>query len=151
MSVKRGIVHLDCGIQVELITLTNKNGMEVEILSLGGIIKSIKVPDRDGNLENVLVELEDINGYVENPGYFNALIGRTAGRINKGKFTLGGVKYNTNKSEGNHTIHGGISGFDKKVWGVRDVSGGDRSAVELSTYSPHGEEGYPGNLEVKVT
>ena len=150
MKMNRKTITLKNGVNIEKITLANKQGMEVEILTLGGIIKSIKAPDRQGKLENVLLEYEDINTYIENEGYTNALIGRTAGRINLGEFTLNGVKYKVNASEGNHTLHGGLKGLDKKIWKAKDVSTQDTSAVELTCFSPDGEEGYPGNLEVKV-
>lgn len=134
-----------------IIKLTNTAGMEVEILTLGAIIKSIKVPDREGNFENVLLEYQDINTYKENPGYINAAIGRTAGRIHKAEFTINDTTYHLAKNDGNNSLHGGLKGFDKKIWKSKDVSTKDVSAVELSTFSPDGEEGYPGNLELKIT
>lgn len=148
--MNRKTITLKNGVNIEMITLCNAKAMEVEILTLGGIIKSIKAPDRQGKLENVLLEYEDINTYIQNEGYTNALIGRTAGRINLGEFTLNGVKYKVNASEGKHTLHGGLKGFDKKIWKAKDVSTQEASAVELTCFSPDGEEGYPGNLEVKV-
>lgn len=138
------------GTQVEHITLTNSKGMEVEILTLGGVIKSIKTPDKEGKLENILIEYEDINTYIETPGYVNALIGRTAGRIHKAEFTINDIDYKVEKNDGNNALHGGIKALHQKIWGFKDVSGEDLSAVELSCFSPDGEEGYPGNLEVKV-
>ncbi len=126
-------------------------GIEVEILTLGAIIKSIKTPDKEGKFENILLEYEDINNYIENPGYTNASIGRTAGRIHKAEFTINETSYKLEKNDGNNSLHGGLKGFDKKIWESKDVSSKDVSAVELTTFSPDGEEGYPGNLELKVT
>jgi len=151
MKMKQKTITLKNGVNIEMITLSNTQGMEAEILTLGGIIKSIKAPDRKGKLENILLEYEDINTYIENEGYINALIGRVAGRINLGEFTLNDVKYKVNTSEGNHTLHGGLEGFDKKIWKAKDVSTEEASAVEITCFSPDGEEGFPGNLEVKVT
>ena len=136
---------------IEIIKLSNSVGIEVEILTLGGIIKSIKVPDKDGKFENILIEYEDINRYKVNPGYINALIGRTAGRIHNAAFTINDRTYKLAKNDGNNALHGGAVGFDKKIWKSKDLSDDQVSAVELTCFSPDGEEGYPGNLEVKVT
>lgn len=135
----------------DLIRLRNANGMEVEILTLGGIIKSIKTPDREGNIENVLIEYEEMRTYVENPGCVNALIGRTAGRIHKAQVNINDELYQFEKNDGNNTLHGGLRGFDKKIWESKNVSTKNVAAVELSCFSPDQEEGYPGNLEVSVT
>lgn len=151
MKMTNSRVNLKNGQAIDIIKLTNPNKMEVEILTLGGIIKSIKTPDKEGNSENVLIEYEDINTYIENPGYINALIGRSAGRIHKAQFTLNNSDYKLAKNDGNNTLHGGIQGLDKRIWAFKDVSCEKLSAVELSYFSPDNEEGYPGNLEVKVT
>ncbi len=133
------------------IKLTNSKGMEVEVLTLGAVLKSIKTPDKEGNLENILIEYLDSNTYRENPGYLNAIIGRTAGRIHKAEFTIKDKTHTLAQNEKTNAIHGGIQGFDKKNWSSEDVSAGNISAVALSCFSSDGEEGYPGNLEVKVT
>ncbi len=144
-------IKLKDGFDINSIQLTNSNGMEIEILTLGGIIKSIRTPDKEGKLENILIEYEDLDAYVKNPGYINALIGRTAGRIHKGEFTINNTDYKLKNNDGTNTLHGGIKALDKKVWEFKDVSSENISAVELSCFSPNGEEGYPGNLEIKVT
>lgn len=151
MKINQKAITLENGIQIDCITLCNTQGMEVEVLTLGGIIKSINAPDRYGKLENILLEYDNINTYIENPGYLNALIGRTAGRVSQGEFTLGDVLYKVGINEGKHSLHGGVKGLDKKIWQAKDVSTKDASAVELSCLSLDQEEGYPGNLEVKVT
>ncbi len=151
MKMNRKPITLKDGREIEKITLSNTQGMKVEVLTLGGIIKSIQLADREGKLENILLEYQDINDYIKNVGYINALIGRTAGRIDQGRFTLNGQSYQVNSNQGKHTLHGGIEGFDKKIWQAKDVSKENISAVELSYRSEDGEEGYPGNLEVKVT
>ena len=96
--MKTNTIKLENGFEINTIKLSNLNGMEVELLTLGGIIKSIKTPDKEGNLENVLIEYEDINTYVENPGYINALIGRTAGRIHKAEITINNKDYKLGKN-----------------------------------------------------
>lgn len=151
MKMTTNTISLNNGTQMEIIKLTNPAGMEVEILTLGAIIKSIKTPDKAGKLENILLEYEDINTYIENPGYTNALIGRTAGRIHKAEFTINETEYKLAKNDGNNALHGGIKALDKKIWDFKDISREDLSAVELSCVSPDGEEGYPGNVEIKVT
>lgn len=150
MKMTTNTITLENGTKIEVITMVNSSGMEVEVLTLGGIIKSIKVPDKEGKIENILIEYEDINTYIINPGYINALIGPTAGRIHKGEFTINNVDYKININDGNNSLHGGIEGLDKKNWKAKDVSSEGIWAVELSCFSPDGEEGYPGNLEVKV-
>ena len=137
--------------QVEQITLSNKAGMCVELLSLGGIVTKILVPDRDGNLENVVVGFENLEDYLENEPCFGALIGRTSGRIAEAKFNLNGQTYELAANNGHHNLHGGVEGFNKKVWDVCTFEGDEEVGVSFSYKSPAGEEGYPGNLEVKVT
>ena len=108
-------VVLGDGSVCEVVTLKNANGAYVEILTLGSILKSIYVPDHEGTLENVLLEYTDINTYLENPGYLNALIGRTAGRIHQGQVTLEGTTYNLTTNEKGNTLHGGKIGDRKSV------------------------------------
>lgn len=136
---------------MEIIKLSNSNGIEVEVLPLGGILKSIKTPDKEGVFENVLIEYKDSEIYMKDAEYVNALIGRTAGRIHQSKFTIKDTIYEVAKNDGNNGLHGGGRGFDKKIWKSKDVSKEGVSAVELSCFSPDGEEGYPGNLDLKVT
>ena len=151
MKITTREIQLENKTKIECIKLVNSKGMEVEILTLGGIIKSIRTPDKEGKFENVLIEFQDINTYIENPGYINALIGPTAGRIHKAQFTLKGKEYKLEKNDGNNSLHGGVKGLDKKNWGYKDVSNKQGPAVELSCIRPNGEGGYPGKLEVKVT
>nr|WP_307990679.1 aldose epimerase family protein [uncultured Niameybacter sp.] len=135
----------------ECITLKNSQGAFIEILTLGGILKSVNVPDSMGNIENVVLEYEDINTYIENPGYINAIIGRTAGRIYKGEFTLMDKKYVLYQNENTNNLHGGKHGFDKQIWNPEYEKEEGRLAVTLRYISEDMEEGYPGRLEVEVT
>lgn len=136
------------GQQVELFTLTNSNGMEARIISYGGILVSLKVPDRIGTPADVVAGFDTLNGYLlPSDPYFGALIGRYANRIANGTFTLDGVRYTLAKNNGPNSLHGGLRGFDKVVWTARPL--GDQS-VQLTYLSKDGEEGYPGNLSVTV-
>ncbi|RSK26183.1 galactose mutarotase [Bacillus sp. HMF5848] len=129
----------------------NDNGMEVELLNYGGIITKIIVPDREGKLENVVLGFDTIDEYFQRSPYFGAIVGRVAGRIKDGEFTLNGVSYNLAKNNGNNHLHGGIKGFDKVIWDAHVIEHEDRLSVELSYVSNDKEEGYPGTLHMKVT
>ena len=139
------------GEAVELYTLTNANGMEVKILTYGGIVQSISVPDRDGNLANVTLNQSDLEGYLDGHPYFGNITGRYANRIARGTFTLDGEMYRLALNNGENTLHGGELGFDKVVWDASEVTDGDGVGLQLSRTSPDGEEGYPGALAVEVT
>lgn len=137
--------------EIHEITLENINGMKVSFLTYGGIITSIEVPDNEGRFDNIVLSHRDYADYLENPGYFGSLIGRTAGRIKDGSFTLNGRKYSLIKNYGENSGHGGISGFDKRLFNDEIIESENRIAVDLSRVSPHMEEGYPGEVFVKVT
>ena len=139
------------GEAVELYTLTNANGMEVKIMTYGGIIQSVRVPDRDGNLVNVTLNAPDLEGYLDGHPYFGNITGRYANRIARGTFTLDGQMYRLALNNGENTLHGGEVGFDKVVWAATEVTDGDGVGLMLSRTSPDGEEGYPGALTVEVT
>ncbi|MFC7981650.1 aldose epimerase family protein [Streptomyces sp. NPDC057336] len=123
-------------------------GVRVRILSYGGIVQSAEVPDRDGNSADVVLGFAALDGYLTHPEpYFGALVGRYANRIAGGRFTLDGRTYALALNNGPNSLHGGERGFDKRVWDVAPVADG----VRLSRVSPHGEEGFPGRLEMSVT
>ncbi|GAA5006113.1 aldose epimerase family protein [Streptomyces hyderabadensis] len=123
-------------------------GVRVRVLSYGGIVQSAEVPDRDGNTADVVLGFADLDGYVTHPEpYFGALVGRYANRIAGGRFPLDGRTYALAPNEGPNVLHGGERGFDKRVWEVAAVADG----VRLSRVSPHGEEGFPGRLEMSAT
>ncbi len=139
------------GVAVDEYTLTNANGMEVKIITYGGIITSVKVPDRYGNMANVTLGFSNLQDYeTKNTNYFGALIGRYGNRIAGGKFTLDGVEYTLAVNNGPNHLHGGLKGFDKVVWAAQEVEAEDGVALQLSYLSADMEEGYPGNLDVKV-
>ncbi|MRY42929.1 galactose-1-epimerase, partial [Parabacteroides distasonis] len=135
---------------VYIYTLKNSNGMEVEISTYGAAVVSALVPDKTGEFQDVILGYDDLEGYLKGDKYFGAIIGRFANRIQYGKFTLNGVEYNLAQNNGQNHLHGGIKGFDKAVWDSKIRKDIDNS-VELCYFSPDGEEGYPGNLYVKVT
>jgi aldose 1-epimerase len=138
------------GEAVDLYTLTNANGMVVRIMTYGGIIQSIEVPDRDGNAANVTLGFATLDGYLAGHPYFGCITGRYANRIALGQFTLEGQTYTLAVNNDPNHLHGGEKGFDKYVWAAEEVSEGG-VGVKLSRVSPDGEEGYPGNLTVEVT
>lgn len=144
-------VTLKDGRKIELFELSNNQGMSVEIMSLGGIIKSIKVPDKEGRTENVILSFKDIDDYIENPSYIGAIIGRVAGRIYKGEVTLEGKKYQLALNEGPNHLHGGMKGIDKKVWEYETSTTLEGEQLVLRCTTKHLEEGYPGNVNYCVT
>lgn len=138
------------GRPVDLYTLTNQKGMEVAITNFGGIVVSLKVPDRTGKFDDVVLGYDSLDGYLTNKAFFGALIGRYGNRIAHGKFTLNGQTYTLPKNDGDNTLHGGPEAFNKKLWTANDVSSSKGQALELTYLSPDGEEGFPGNLNAKV-
>lgn len=132
-------------------TLVNDHGMEVTSINYGCIITSIKVPDRNGQMENVVLGFDTIEDYEKHSPYFGAVIGRVAGRIKGGTFELDGATYQLEKNNMGNALHGGNIGFDKKVWQVDVNSDNEESSVVYRYISHDGEEGYPGNVEIKVT
>ena len=138
------------GTAIDLYTLTNANGMTVKITNYGGIVTSIVVPDKNGNWGDVVLGYDNLEGYLKNNPYFGCIIGRYGNRIARGQFTLNGKSYTlATNNEPNH-LHGGIKGFDKVVWQAKEIKGEDTVGLELTYLSKDGEEGYPGNLSVKV-
>lgn len=138
------------GAKVYLYLLDNGKGLSAEIINYGGIIKNLYVTDNKGNKTDVVLGRETLEEYLKNDGYLGALIGRHANRIAQGEFELNDRKYNVGINEGRNSLHGGIAGFDKKVWGVKEIDG-DEPSIELSIVSEDGEEGFPGKLDVTVT
>jgi aldose 1-epimerase len=139
------------GEQVSLFTLSNANGMEVKLTNYGGIITSVVVPDRDGNMDNVTLGFDNLDDYVEGHPYFGNITGRYANRIARGTFDIEGEDFYLAVNNAPNTLHGGEKGFDKVVWAAEEVSGEGEVGVKLSRVSPDMEEGYPGNLAVEVT
>lgn len=145
------------GTPVEIYTLRNRQGMEARIMTYGGIVQSLKVPDKNGTFGDVVFGFDNLDGYLS-PAYakagpfFGALIGRYGNRIAKGKFTLDGQEYTLPINNAPNCLHGGPEGFDKRVWKVVKADVGPHGPrLELSYLSKDGEEGFPGNLQVFAT
>ncbi len=139
---------LEDGTRVDIFTLTNANGVETRITNYGGIVISIKVPDRSGRFGDVTLGYDKLADYVKQNPYFGCLVGRYGNRIAKGRFTLDGKEYQLAVNNGPNHLHGGVKGFDKVVWTAKPVQTKDGQALELAYVSKDGEEGYPGNLSV---
>jgi aldose 1-epimerase len=138
------------GRSVNLYTLTNSHGLVVKTMNYGGIILSIRVPDRKGQMADIVLGHETMEGYIPNPPFLGAVVGRYANRIANGEFTLDGKTYHLPKNDGPNTLHGGTTRtFDKVVWDGEPLKG--KTGVAFSYLSKDGEEGFPGNLKVKVT
>lgn len=135
------------GTPVSLYTLRNANGVEARICNYGGLVISLKVPDRNGNFGDVVLGYDNLADYIKDSPYFGALIGRYGNRIAKGHFTLDGKTYTLAVNNGVNALHGGLKGFDKVVWHVDSATG---NTLALSYVSKDGEEGYPGTLTVKA-
>jgi aldose 1-epimerase len=138
------------GTPVTLYTLSNDHGLEVSIINYGGAITSIKVPDRDGSIGDIVLGYETLAEYVKNPRYLGCLVGRHANRLGLGKFSLNGVAYQLAQNNGANHLHGGPKGFDKKVWAAEAKQSHDSVVLHLSYVSLDGEENYPGTLSVNV-
>lgn len=138
------------GEAVELYTLRNANGIETSITNYGGIVVTLKTPDRRGTAADIVLGFDSLDGYLKEHPYFGAIVGRYGNRIAKGGFTLNGRQYRLARNNGPNALHGGIRGFDKVVWKASEVTAGGAPALELRYTSTDGEEGYPGTLQVKV-
>jgi aldose 1-epimerase len=147
--VKRQPFGIVNGANIEMFTLTNKNGVEVSAITYGGIITSIKTPDRTGAIADIVLGFNSIDGYLSDQPFFGALIGRYGNRIAKGRFTIDGQEYKLATNNGPNHLHGGNKGFDKVVWTATPVAG--KNGVAFAYTSKDGEEGYPGTLTVQVT
>lgn len=139
------------GKEVFCYTLDNEKGLKAEILTYGGIVKNLYVQDKDGNTRDVVLGRDTLEEYLNNEGYYGALIGRHANRIAKSTFTLGNKEYKVGANENGNSLHGGFIGFDQKVWDAQESGEKNSPALILTLTSPDGDEGFPGNLDVKVT
>lgn len=135
---------------IEKYTLKNTNGLEIDVITYGGRITSLKVPNKDGKLENVVLGFSNIEDYQKDNPFFGALIGRYGNRIAKGKFTLNDKEFTLVTNDGSNHLHGGVNGFDRVVWKATPIEGTEKASLKLTYTSKDGEEGYPGNLNVTV-
>ena len=135
------------GQPVELYTLTNGNGMKVDIMTYGGTLMTLTAPDRSGKFGDVILGMDDVASYQKGTAYFGALIGRYGNRIGKAQFVLDGKTYKLPANDNGNTLHGGTKGFDKRIWAAKPGNGAE---LELTYVSKDGEEGFPGTLTAKV-
>ncbi|MFI8377969.1 aldose epimerase family protein [Leeuwenhoekiella sp. NPDC079379] len=152
---KASITKTDFGkldsITVDKYKLVNVNGMEVDIITYGGIITSLKAPGKDSTFQDVVLGFDNLAQYTSgNPPFFGAIIGRYGNRIAKGKFSLDGTEYQLPTNDGPNSLHGG-AGFDKVIWTAEEVKDGDTVGLKLTYLSKDGDQGYPGNLQTTVT
>jgi len=143
------------GNSVELYELSNSNGMSIKITNYGGIVTSIKVPDRDGSIDDIVCGFDNLASYFSeeykaNAPYFGGIVGRYAARIKDGEFSLNDQQYTLATNNAPNHLHGGIVGFDKRVWQATSFKEDDAVGLSLTLLSVDGDEGYPGNLSVKV-
>jgi aldose 1-epimerase len=137
---------------IDRFTLANRHGLRVEVITYGGIIRAIWAPDRDGQLANVTLGFADLAGYLhQNEPYFGCIAGRYANRIANGRFTLDGETYQLPTNDGSNHLHGGVCGFDKRVWDAEEIREEGGAGVRLAHVSSDGEEGYPGALSATVS
>ncbi len=153
-SSKAGVEQERFGVRdgrpIILYTLKNSHGVEVRAMNYGGIIQAIRVPDRKGNFADVVLGHDAAEGYMPNPPYIGAIVGRYANRIANGTFTLDGKSYNLPKNDGPNTLHGGTTRtFDKVMWESQPLK--DKNGVQFEFLSKDGDDGFPGNLKMKVT
>lgn len=144
------------GQPVERYTLTNNKGMSVKIITYGGAVNEINVPDKNGNFGNVVLGFDSVDGYRSpeflkvNP-FFGAIIGRYGNRIGNAQFTIDSVTYNLDVNDGKNHLHGGFKGFDKVIWKAESIKNDTTVALKLTYFSQDGEGGFPGNLNATVT
>ncbi|MCF6780673.1 aldose epimerase family protein [Stutzerimonas stutzeri] len=140
------------GTPIEKYTLQNSNGIQATVITYGGILQSLVVPDKNGKGEDIVLGFDDVDGYLKNGNvYFGATIGRFGNRIAEGRFELDGQTYQIPQNDGSNALHGGPEGFDTKVWQAKPSNKDGSVGVELSYVSPDGEMGFPGTLTTHVT
>ena len=133
-----------------LYTLENESGIRIKISNYGGTIISLEVPDKNNVLADVVLGMPDWKGWVENPFYFNCIVGRTCNRIGGARFSIDGIEYKVSANQGEYSLHGGFNGFHHKLWDAEIYQDNDKAWLELTYLSADGEEGFPGNLKVKA-
>lgn len=150
--VKSEFGKMEDGRVVDLYTLTNAKGTELKITNYGATITAMKVADREGKLEDIMLGFDSLEGYLQQGvPYFGAIVGRYGNRIGGAQFVLDGQTYKLNANDGPNHLHGGPRGFDKVLWTAEPVENAEGPSLKLNYLSPDGEEGYPGNLAVAVT
>ena len=140
------------GTPIEKYTLKNSQGLEAVVITYGGVLQSLRVPDKNGKFEDIVLGFDDVDGYIKNGNvYFGATIGRFGNRLANGRFELDGKTYQVPQNDGSNALHGGPEGFDKRVWKAKPADEDGSVGVELSYVSPDGEMGFPGTMTTHVT
>ncbi|SDU92704.1 aldose epimerase family protein [Pseudomonas mucidolens] len=139
------------GTAIEQYVLRNSHGMQATVITYGGVLQSLIVPDKNGQLDDIVLGFDDVQGYQSGTAFFGATIGRFGNRLAKGAFELDGKRYQVPLNDGPNALHGGAEGFDKRVWQAEPVKSKDSVGVTLSYLSKDGEMGFPGNLKTQVT
>jgi aldose 1-epimerase len=139
------------GVDIELYTLTNAHDVQIRITNYGGIVTQLLVPDRNGDMADVVLGYDSLSAYLEDSPYFGAIVGRYGNRIARGRFVLDGVEYSLATNNGDNHLHGGLKGFDKVVWEAEPYADEGKTGLRLTYVSEDGEEGYPGRLSATVT
>jgi len=148
--IKKDFGHTKNSDAVDIYTLTNKNGMRAEIMSYGGTIVSLSVPDKNGHCNDIVLGFDNITAYENKSPYFGCIVGRYGNRIANASFDLNGQTYKLAANNDKNNLHGGIEGFDKKIWGCEAFSTPESACLKMNYLSKDMEEGFPGNLDVTV-
>ena len=143
--------HLPDGREVPAVTLANAHGISARVIAYGAALQSVLLPDRAGQIADVVLGYATLKGYLAKPQYFGATVGRFANRIACGRFLIDGREYRISINDGKNALHGGTTGFDKALWTVVDVRSGPTASVTMRHVSPDGDQGYPGTLTVEAT
>src|SRR5579871_594633 len=148
---RKNFGKLPDGTAVEQYKLTNSKGASCKIITYGGIVTELQVPDKKGKLDDIVLGFDTLESYLKNVAFFGTITGRIANRIANGKFTLESKTYSLATNNGPNHLHGGLKGFDKVVWKATTGKAKDAVALKLTYASPDGEEGYPGTRQTTVT
>lgn len=148
--------YMPDGAIVNSCDLTNKNGMQLKVITFGATVTSLKIPLKNGSFIDVVLGFDTLEAYLnsfhlKSAPYFGATVGRYAGRINNSSFSLNGKMINLNSNNNGHSLHGGNFGFSQKQWKIKNVNEGENPSITLSYFSPDGEENYPGDLAIDLT
>jgi len=148
--------YMPDGAVIDSCELTNKNGIQLKVITYGATITSLKIPLKNGNCIDVVLGFETMEAYlnsfnINSAPYFGATVGRYAGRINNSTFSLNGKSIDLNSNNNGHSLHGGNIGFSQKQWKIKNVNEGENPSITLSYFSPNGEENYPGDVSIELT
>ncbi|MFZ1290692.1 MAG: aldose epimerase family protein [Melioribacteraceae bacterium] len=142
---------LNDGRDVYMYELKNSKGMKAQLIEFGATLVSLSVPDKNGKIEDIVLGYDKLEDYINGTSYFGAIVGRYGNRIGNGKFTLDGKEYQLSINDGKNHLHGGIVGYNKVFWKGEILESKEGESVKFSYFSPDGEEGYPGNVNISVT